>query len=80
VYYCRATSFLRFGEAKRGNAKYIRKEMFPVYGEKYLSRKAVQNRVQNVTDDARPFAEVAETTLKRLLYAVGFDALVEDGV
>jgi hypothetical protein len=46
---------------KRLNAKDIHKEMFPVYGEKCLSRKAVHNWVENfsqgrskVADDARP--------------------------
>jgi hypothetical protein len=48
--------------------------MFPVYGGKCLSRKAVHNRVEKfsqgrskVADDARPGAEVAETTVKTLL-------------
>jgi hypothetical protein len=48
--------------------------MFPVYGGKCLSRKAVHNWVEKfsqgrskVADDARPGAEVAETTVKRLL-------------
>jgi hypothetical protein len=56
------------------NAKVIHKEMFPVYGGKYLSRKAVQNRVEKfsqgrskVADDARQGAEEAETTVKKLL-------------
>jgi hypothetical protein len=54
-------------------AKYIDKERFPVYG-KYLSRKALHNWVEKfsqgrskVADDARLSAEVAETTVKRLL-------------
>jgi hypothetical protein len=48
--------------------------MFPVFGEKCLSRKAVHNWVEKfsqgrskVADDARPGAEVAETTARRLL-------------
>jgi hypothetical protein len=56
------------------------KEMFPVYGGKCLSRKAVQNLVEKfshgrskVTDDARP---VSETTAKDF-YAAGFDTLVK---
>jgi hypothetical protein len=61
---------------KKGhNAKDIHKEMFPFYGGKCLSRKAVHNWVQKfsqgltkVADDARPVAEVAETTVKRLLF------------
>jgi hypothetical protein len=47
--------------------------MFPVYGGKCLSRKAVHNWVDKfsqgrseVTDDSRPGAAVAETTIKRL--------------
>jgi hypothetical protein len=54
--------------------KDIHKEMFPVYGGKGLSGKAVHNWVQKfsqgrskVADDARPGVEVAETTVKRLL-------------
>jgi hypothetical protein len=45
--------------AKVFNAKDIRKEMFPIDGRKYLSRKAVHNWVEklsqgrsNVADDA----------------------------
>jgi hypothetical protein len=48
--------------------------MFPVYGGKCLSHKAVHNWVEKfsqgrskVADDARPGAEVAETTVKILL-------------
>jgi hypothetical protein len=48
--------------------------MLPVYGGKCVSRKAVQNRVDKfspgrskVADEARSGAEVAETTVKRLL-------------
>jgi hypothetical protein len=55
-------------------AKDIHKEMFPVYGGKCSSRKAVHNWVDKfsegrwkVADDARPDAEVAKTTVKRLL-------------
>jgi hypothetical protein len=46
--------------------------MFPVYGGKCLSRKAFHNCVEKlseghskVEDDARPGAEVAETTVKK---------------
>jgi hypothetical protein len=60
--------------AKGLNAKDINKEIFSVYGGKYLSRKAVEKWVKKfyqgrskVADDARPGAEVAETTVKRLL-------------
>jgi transposase len=47
--------------AKGLNEKDIYKEMFPVYGGKYLSRKSVHNWIQKfsqgrskVADDARP--------------------------
>jgi hypothetical protein len=47
--------------------------MFPVYGGKCFSRKAVYNWVKKfsegrskVTDDARPGAEVAEITDKKI--------------
>jgi hypothetical protein len=56
------------------NAKNIHKEMFSVYGGKCFTRKAVHNWVEKffqgrliVADDARPGAEVVETTVKRLL-------------
>jgi hypothetical protein len=56
------------------NAEDIHKEMFPVYGGKCLSRKAVHNSVEKISqgrskvvNDARLSAEVAETTVKRLL-------------
>jgi hypothetical protein len=56
------------------NAKDIYKEMFHVYGGKSLSHKVVHNWVEKfsqghlkITDDARRGAEVAETTVKRLL-------------
>jgi transposase len=56
------------------NEKNINKDMFHVYGEKCLSRKAVHNWAKKfsrsrskVADDARSGAEVAETTDKRLL-------------
>jgi hypothetical protein len=65
---------VRFLRARGLDAKDIYKEMFPVYGGKYLSRKAVHNWVNKfsqgrskVADDGRPDAEVAETTVKRLL-------------
>jgi hypothetical protein len=60
--------------AKGLNAKEIQKEMFAVYGGKCWSRKAVHSWVEKfsqglskVADDARPGAEVAETTVKILL-------------
>jgi transposase len=51
------------------NAKDIHKEMFPVYGGKYLSRKAAHNWVEKVSqgrskvaDDARPGRPVEVAT------------------
>jgi hypothetical protein len=40
---------VRFSWIKGVNAKNIHKEMFPVYGRKYLSRKAIHNWVANVS-------------------------------
>jgi transposase len=64
-------SVVRFLWAKELSTKDIHKEMFPVYGGKCLSRKVVHNWVEKfsegrskVTDDARPGAEVAETTVR----------------
>jgi hypothetical protein len=57
--------------AKGLNANNIHKEMFPVYNLKCLSLNAVHSWVEKfsqgrskVADDARPGAEVAETTVK----------------
>jgi hypothetical protein len=62
---------VRFTWAKGINTKYIHKEMFLVYSGKCLSRKAIHNWVKKfsqgrskVAADARPGAEVAETTVK----------------
>jgi hypothetical protein len=59
---------------KGPNSKDIHKEMFPAYGGKCLSRKAGHNWVEKFSqrrskfaDVARPGAEVAETTITRLL-------------
>jgi hypothetical protein len=67
-------SVVYFLWAKGLDAKDIHKEMFPVYGGKCLSRKAVHSCVEKFSqggskfaDDARPGAEVAETIVKRLL-------------
>jgi hypothetical protein len=83
VYYRGAEFCCAFLWAKGPDAKDIHKEMFPVYGGNCLSRKAVDNWVENlsqgrskVTDDARPGAEVAETAVKSF-YAAGFDVLVK---
>jgi hypothetical protein len=61
--------------AKALNGKGIHKEIFPVYAGKCLSRKAVHNWVEKfsqgrskVADDARPGAEMAETTVKTLVW------------
>jgi hypothetical protein len=56
------------------NAKYIHKEVFPVYGGKCLSLKAVQKWVEKFSqirskaaDNGRPGVEVPETTAIRVL-------------
>jgi hypothetical protein len=65
------------------NAEDIHIEIFPVYGGKYFSRKAVHNWVEKfsqgpskVTDDARPSMEVAEIRVKNF-YAADYNALVK---
>jgi hypothetical protein len=67
-------SVVGFLWAKGLNVMDIHKEMFPVYGGNCLSRKPVQNWVEKfsqgrpkIADDARPGAEVADTTVERLL-------------
>jgi hypothetical protein len=67
-------SVVRILWAKGLNAKDIKRKMFPVYGGKCLSLTAVHNWVEKFTqgrskvaDDDRPGAEVAETTVRRLL-------------
>jgi hypothetical protein len=63
-------SLVRFLWAKGLNAKDIHKEIFPVYVEKCLSRKAVQIWVENISLMMRKLkrgAEMIETTVKRLL-------------
>jgi hypothetical protein len=71
--------------AKGLNAKNIHIDMFPVYGGKCLSRKAIHNLVTNVSLTAggrNGSAEVAETTVKTLLCCgfrrTGKAMLVED--
>jgi hypothetical protein len=49
MYYRRAAFYCDFWRAKGLNAKDIHKEMFPVYGGKCLSRKAVYSWVANVS-------------------------------
>jgi transposase len=63
-------SVVRFLSAKKLNAKNIHKDMFLVYSEKCLSRKAVHNWVKKfsqgrskVTDDART-GRLVETVTK----------------
>jgi hypothetical protein len=67
-------SVVRFLWAKGLIAKDTHKEMFPIYGRKCLSRKAVHNWVEKfpqgrsrVTDDGRSGAELAETTSVSML-------------
>jgi hypothetical protein len=75
VFYRRTAFCCAFLWAKGLNAKDIHKEMFPVYGGKCFLCKAVHNWVEKfsqgrskVADDVRKCAEVAETTVKRLLF------------
>jgi hypothetical protein len=65
-------SVVRILRTKGLNAKDIHKKMFPVYGGKCLSRKAVHNWVKRL----KRRCEVAETTVKRFL--CGKEILVED--
>jgi hypothetical protein len=64
---------VRFLWSKGLNAKDIRKEMFPVYGGKYLSCKAVLPGSRNSLKDVwksqmmRREAELTQTTVKRFL-------------
>jgi hypothetical protein len=77
-------SVFAFFVSKKGlNAKDIHKEMFPVYGGKYLPRKAVHSWVE---ERGKHFAddEDVETEVRKRLrqqskdfYAAGFDALVK---
>jgi hypothetical protein len=67
-------SVMRLLRVKGLNAKDIHKEKIPAYGGECLSRKAVHNWVEKlsqgrskVADDAGASAEVAETTVRRLL-------------
>jgi hypothetical protein len=68
--------FFGGGGVKGLNTRYIHKEIFSVNSGKCLSCKAVNSWVEKglskVAYDARPVAEVAETTVKRF-YAVGFE-------
>jgi hypothetical protein len=58
--------------------------MFPVYGGKCLSSKAVHDwvgkfsqRLTKVAKDGRPGADVTETVVRIIFYAAGFDALLK---
>jgi hypothetical protein len=74
---------VRFSWTKGLNAKDIHKEMFPVYGGKCLSRKAVQNCVENFCKDVRKSQLMTDQMRKWLrqqskdFSAAGFDALVK---
>jgi hypothetical protein len=63
---------IRFLLAKGLNAKYFHKEMFPVYGGKFLSRKAdhswVKRRGSRFADDEEG-AEMVETRAKNFSVA-----------
>jgi hypothetical protein len=66
--------------AKGPSAKDIHKEMFPVYGGKCLSRKAVHNWVANASLMTKRFeTEVRKCQRQQSedFCAVGFDALVK---
>jgi hypothetical protein len=73
---CSVSRFLR---AKGLNAKDIHKEMFPVYGEKCLSRKAVHNWVANVllmTKRLNRRCGSVRDNSQKTSYAAGFDPTV----
>jgi hypothetical protein len=62
---------------KKLNTKDIHKEMFPVYGEKCLTLKAVHNWIEKfsqglskVADDALPGVEVTESSQKTFMLRV----------
>jgi hypothetical protein len=69
--------------AKGASAKDIHKEMFPVYGGKCLSRKAVHScvdkRGKRFADDEEVETEVRKWLRQqpKYFYAAGFDALVK---
>jgi hypothetical protein len=70
------------------NATDIHKEMFPVYGGKYLlSCKVFHSWVKIFSEerwkievDARPVAEITETSIKSLLLRCGFQRTDDDMV
>jgi hypothetical protein len=84
VCYGRAAFCCAFFLWEKGlNAKYIHREMFPVYGWKCLSRKAVHNWVEKFSQGRSKLAG-DETEVRKWLrqqskdfYATGFDSLVK---
>jgi hypothetical protein len=64
VYHRRAALFVRFLWAKGLNVKDIHREMYPIYGGKCLSRKAVHSLVEKrgkrFADDEEVEAEVSK--------------------
>jgi hypothetical protein len=76
VYYRRAVFSCVFLAGKKGlNTKDIHKEMFPVYGGKCLSRKAVHNCAANVSLMTKKLKRRCGSGWQ--FYAAGFDALVK---
>jgi hypothetical protein len=59
------------------NAKYIHKEMFPVYDGKELSRKAVYNRMANISLMTRSFKRKWLRQQSKDFYVAGFHELVK---
>jgi uncharacterized protein (UPF0147 family) len=84
VYYRRAACCAFFLWSKGLNTKDIHKEVFPVYGGKCLSRKAVHNWVRKFKD-VRKSQMMPEQVRKWLrqqsedFYAAGLDTLVRVG-
>jgi hypothetical protein len=68
---------------KELNAKDIHKEMFPVCGEKYLSRKAIHSWSINSLKDVRKSQMMPDQVRKwhrqqsKDFYAAGFDTLIK---
>jgi hypothetical protein len=80
VYYRWAAFCCAFLWAKGLNAKYIRKEMFPVYGGKCLSRKAIHNWLTNVSLMAKRLKREVRKWLRQQskdVYVGGLDTVVE---
>jgi hypothetical protein len=85
VYYRKTAFCCAFFVAKGLNAKDIHKEMFPVYGGKCSSCKAVQNWVDKCSDGSYKIADDAQpgrcveisTDASGSVYAAGVDALAK---